>query len=142
MRSSRARRHDIGLACATTTPNVQGSSAHTRAPGTLEDVEERLAQAALEHKPVLSFEQLAEGLRHAGPPTADDVTITSDGRRIDSRERVLAWVEEMNALPRAAGHGAHPAAVKARPVGNRSTPTKLCRPRTHVRPHGAAARDR
>ena len=71
-----------------------------------EDVEERLAQAALEHKPVLSFEKLAEGLRHAGPPTADDVTVTSDGRRIDSREKALAWVEGMNALPRAADHGA------------------------------------
>jgi len=60
----------------------------------------------LEHKPVLTLDQLAEGLRHASPSTADDVTITSDGRRIDSREKALAWVEEMNALPRAAGHGA------------------------------------
>ena len=76
------------------------------APGTLEDVEERLVQAASERRPTLSLDQLAEGLRHAGPPSADDVTITSDGRRIDSREKALAWVEEMNALPRAADHGA------------------------------------
>ena len=76
------------------------------APGTLEDVEERLVQAASERRPTLSFDQLAEGLRHAGPPSADDVTITSDGRRIDSRDKALAWVEEMNALPRTSGRGA------------------------------------
>lgn len=29
-----------------------------------------------------------------------NVTITLDGRRIDSREKALAWVEELNALPR------------------------------------------
>ena len=57
-------------------------------------------QAASERRPTLTFDQLAEGLRHAGPPSADDVTITSDGRRIDSRDKALAWVEEMNALPR------------------------------------------
>ena len=85
---------------------MPSSSAPTRAPGTLDDVEERLAKAALEHRPVLSFDQLAEGLRHARRSTADDVTITSDGRRIDSREKALAWVEEMNALPRTAGLGA------------------------------------
>jgi hypothetical protein len=36
-------------------------------------------------------------------PPADEeqnVTITLDGRRIDSREKALAWVEELNALRR------------------------------------------
>jgi hypothetical protein len=69
-------------------------------------VEERLVQAASERRPTLSFDQLAEGLRHAGPPSADDVTITSDGRRIDSRDKALAWVEEMNAFPRSASRDA------------------------------------
>ncbi|MGO9659496.1 MAG: hypothetical protein ACLP7F_14225 [Acidimicrobiales bacterium] len=69
-------------------------------------MEERLVQAASERRPTLTFDQLAEGLRHARPPSADDVTITSDGRRIDSRDKALAWVEEMNALPRTSGRGA------------------------------------
>ncbi len=69
-------------------------------------MEERLVQAASERRPTLSLDQLAEGLRHAGPPTADDVTITSDGRRIDSRDKALASVEDMNALPRSASRDA------------------------------------
>ena len=31
----------------------------------------------------------------AGPPTADDVSITNDGRRLDSKESVLAWWAEV-----------------------------------------------
>ena len=68
-------------------------------------MEERLVQAASERRPTLTLDQLAQGLRHAGPPSADDVTITSDGRRIDSRDKALAWVEEMNVLPRSARPG-------------------------------------
>jgi hypothetical protein len=30
-----------------------------------------------------------------GPPTPDDVSITSDGRRLDSAEAVKAFVEEL-----------------------------------------------
>lgn len=30
-----------------------------------------------------------------GPPTDDDVSITNDGRRLDSAEAVLAFVEEL-----------------------------------------------
>ena len=38
----------------------------------------------------------------ARPPTADDVTITLDGRRIDSKEKAIAWLSEIEA-DRAAG---------------------------------------
>jgi hypothetical protein len=54
-------------------------------------------------QPVLSAEELAEGLRNAPPATADDVTILPDGRRIDSRERALAWLAELAAAREAAG---------------------------------------
>lgn len=30
-----------------------------------------------------------------GPPTDDDVSITNDGRRLDSAEAVIAFVEEL-----------------------------------------------
>lgn len=46
---------------------------------------------------VRSFEEVAEMMRNAPPPTADDVTILADGRRLDSAEKVRAWVDEMNA---------------------------------------------
>jgi hypothetical protein len=36
------------------------------------------------------------------PPTPDDVTITLDGRRIDSKEKAIAWLAEIDA-DRAAG---------------------------------------
>jgi hypothetical protein len=36
------------------------------------------------------------------PPTPDDVTITLDGRRIDSKENAIAWLAEIDA-DRAAG---------------------------------------
>jgi hypothetical protein len=35
-------------------------------------------------------------------PTPDDVTITLDGRRIDSKEKAIAWLAEIEA-DRAAG---------------------------------------
>jgi hypothetical protein len=47
--------------------------------------------------PVLTFEQLAEAVRDAPPPTADDVSITWDGRRLDSREAVLKVLAELEA---------------------------------------------
>ncbi len=46
---------------------------------------------------VRSFEEVAEMMRNAPPPTADDVTILADGRRLDSAEKVRAWVDEINA---------------------------------------------
>jgi hypothetical protein len=57
-------------------------------------------------KPVLTAEELAEALRHAAPPSVDDVTILEDGRRIDSREAALAWLEEL-AAERARRHDGH-----------------------------------
>ncbi|MGH9152867.1 MAG: hypothetical protein ACRD03_10815 [Acidimicrobiales bacterium] len=50
----------------------------------------------------LPAEEFRARLRVAGPPTDDDVSITRDGRRLDSREAVLAWLAEVQA-DRAAG---------------------------------------
>lgn len=50
-----------------------------------------------EAAPVLTFEELAEAVKIAPPPTADDVSITWDGRRLDSREKVLAFLAEIEA---------------------------------------------
>ena len=46
--------------------------------------------------PVLSFEELAASLRDAPPSTADDVSITWDGRRLDSREKVMSFLAELD----------------------------------------------
>jgi len=50
----------------------------------------------------LTFEELAEASRHAPPPTDDDVTVTWDGRVINTKEKLLAWLKEIDA-ERAAG---------------------------------------
>jgi hypothetical protein len=42
-------------------------------------------------------EEVIERMRHAGPVSADDVTILWDGRRLDSREAVLEWLAELDA---------------------------------------------
>lgn len=52
-----------------------------------------------------TLDEIAEHLRDAPPSTPDDVTITLDGRRIDNKEKALAWVAEMNAA-RASEHDA------------------------------------
>lgn len=57
-------------------------------------------------QPVMTAEELAEALRHAPPPTPDDVTILRDGRRIDSRESAMAWLAELAAERAAADAGA------------------------------------
>lgn len=44
-----------------------------------------------------SFEEIAELMRNAPPRTSDDVSITMDGRRLDSPEKVRAWLAEINA---------------------------------------------
>ena len=31
-----------------------------------------------------------------GPPTADDVSVTNDGRRLDSKDAVIAWWAEVS----------------------------------------------
>lgn len=44
---------------------------------------------------LLTGDELVERLRHAPPPTTDDVSITNDGRRLDSAEAVRAWWAEI-----------------------------------------------
>lgn len=46
---------------------------------------------------VMTAEEWFEGMRHARPSTADDVTILWDGRRLDSREAVMEWLAEVEA---------------------------------------------
>ncbi|WP_262322720.1 hypothetical protein [Acidiferrimicrobium sp. IK] len=36
-------------------------------------------------------------MRHAAPPTPDDVTTLWDGRRLDSRDAVMEWLVEVDA---------------------------------------------
>jgi len=48
-------------------------------------------------QPVMTAEEWFEGMRHAKAPTADDVTILWDGRRLDSREAVMQWLAEVEA---------------------------------------------
>jgi len=40
---------------------------------------------------------MCEVVRHAAPRTPDDVTVLADGRRLDTPEKVRAWVDEVNA---------------------------------------------
>lgn len=42
-----------------------------------------------------TLEEFERGL--VGPPTSDDVSITADGRRLDSKAAVLAWWAEVAA---------------------------------------------
>ena len=42
-------------------------------------------------------------VRAAAPSTADDVSITRDGRRLDSRSAVVEWLAEVEADPPRAG---------------------------------------
>jgi len=48
-------------------------------------------------EPVLTFEELAEAVKHAPPPTDDDVSITWDGRVINTKEKLLAVLREVEA---------------------------------------------
>ncbi|MDA8392165.1 MAG: hypothetical protein M0Z87_05060 [Actinomycetota bacterium] len=50
---------------------------------------------------VLTFEELAEAVRHAPPPTDDDVPITWDGRAINTKEKLFAWLKEVDTNYRA-----------------------------------------
>ena len=58
-------------------------------------------------KPVISAEELFERVRTAPPPTDDDVTVLWDGRRLDSKEKVLQWLAELEEA-RKAGDSAAP----------------------------------
>jgi len=48
-------------------------------------------------EPVLTFEELTEAVKHAPPPTDDDVSITWDGRAINTKEKLLAVLREVDA---------------------------------------------
>lgn len=45
----------------------------------------------------LSGDEFIARVETAAPATPDDVPITLDGRRLDSREAVLAWLAEVEA---------------------------------------------
>lgn len=44
----------------------------------------------------ITIEELQASLHAADAPTSDDVSITSDGRRLDSKSAVLAWLAEID----------------------------------------------
>jgi hypothetical protein len=54
---------------------------------------------------MLTFEKLNDDFRRAAPSGPEDVTVLLDGRRLDSREKVLAWIAEVES-DRAAGRSA------------------------------------
>jgi hypothetical protein len=47
--------------------------------------------------PVVSGAEWVESVRHAGPSTPDDVSVTWDGRRLDTKDKVLAFLAEIEA---------------------------------------------
>jgi hypothetical protein len=53
----------------------------------------------------VTFEELSESHRSASAPTSDDVTVLFDGRRLDSKEKVLEWLAQIES-DRAAGRSA------------------------------------
>ena len=42
--------------------------------------------------------ELAERMRFAKPPTEDDVTVLLDGRRLETKEAVEAWLVELDGI--------------------------------------------
>ena len=59
-------------------------------------------------KPVLTLEQLFQAIKAGAPPTADDVCVAADGRRLGTPEKVRAWIDELNmgrAAAQARGEG-------------------------------------
>jgi hypothetical protein len=56
-------------------------------------------------EPVMTAEELIERVRDAAPPTADDVPITFDGRRLDSPEAVKKWLADLAARRGAGADG-------------------------------------
>jgi hypothetical protein len=58
----------------------------------------------MDAQPVMSAEELFERMRDGGPPSADDVPVMFDGRRLESPEAVRAWLADL-AARRAADDG-------------------------------------
>lgn len=52
-----------------------------------------------------TVEEWESSLRDAPSPTTDDVTVTADGRRLDSKEKVLDWLADLGALRCAEAEG-------------------------------------
>jgi hypothetical protein len=52
-------------------------------------------------QPVRTWREIAQMVEDAPPPTDDDVPITRDGRRLDSPEKVRAWLDDLNQSLRA-----------------------------------------
>jgi hypothetical protein len=52
-----------------------------------------------------TLQELSEDLGRAAPATSDDVTVLLDGRRLDTKAKVLAWLTEIED-DRAAGRSA------------------------------------
>jgi len=46
-----------------------------------------------------SIDEWADRMRIASSPSEDDVTTLLDGRRLDSKEKVLAWLHELEVEP-------------------------------------------
>ena len=58
----------------------------------------RLYNGAVIKQRATSVAEWAARMRSAEPPTEDDVTVLLDGRRLDSKESVEAWLRELTAL--------------------------------------------
>ncbi len=48
----------------------------------------------------IDVEGWLERMSNAGPPSADDQSLTWDGRRLDSKEKVLEFLEELEVARR------------------------------------------
>lgn len=48
-------------------------------------------------RPVRTSEEMCQMMLNAPPPTADDVWITRDGRRLDTAEKILEHIGQLNA---------------------------------------------
>ena len=52
-----------------------------------------ILDALSKHKASYGMAELDELFADAAPPTVDDVSVTNDGRRLDSAEAVIAFFE-------------------------------------------------
>lgn len=50
---------------------------------------------------IVDWDEVSAGARRSGPPTPDDVSITRDGRRIDTADKVREMIAELQQRQRA-----------------------------------------